>query len=98
MTTVTPLEIFVLAWCVRAVGALVLLALLLAATVALVRYIARRTGTLGYLWRAAWALVKADVHQREALRVAALRSVPHPPGVRPDEDELAPRLRGSRDA
>lgn len=84
----TPYEVVVIVWAVRVVGTLAILLGLLAVAIRLARLIARRTQTLGYLWRAAWGYARADYNQREALRAKAQQEMPRVPGLR-EEDEVS---------
>ena len=89
-STYATYEIVILVWAVRAVGALMLLLGLLTAAIRLVRVIAQRTKTLGYLWRAAWVYARADHDQREGLRALARHRMPRVPGLREEqEDEVS---------
>jgi len=83
---VTHTELLVLAWLVRGVGALALLVALFSLAIYLARWVARRTQTLGYLWRAMWIYARADFHEREAMRAANKRAMPHVPGLRREDD------------
>ncbi len=83
----TSYEIVIIVWAVRIVGALAIILGLLAVAIRVARLIARRTQTLGYLWRAAWGYARADYHQREALRAKAQREMPRVPGLRDEDDD-----------